>query len=110
MKQRAEKLIKELQELIGEVLYAKGREDIFHKVAQLKAVHESIEQLEAKEVMVPNDLRRLKMELLLETGKNRESFEILEYLAAELKKLERDLRLHIAGKKSGRAASKKRLS
>lgn len=107
MKQQAERLIKELQEFIGEVLYAKGKEDLFHKIAQLKAVHESIEQLEAKDIMVPDDLRRLKTELLSETGKNRESFEILDYLATELKKLEKDIRLRIAGKKSHSIASKK---
>lgn len=107
MKQRAERLVKELQEFIGEALYAKGREDIFLKIEQLKAVHESIEQLEAKNVLVPDDLRRIKSELLSETVKNRESFEALSYIAAELKRIEKDLTFHLSGKKSRKTSPKR---
>ncbi|MCI0515830.1 hypothetical protein L0128_21665 [candidate division KSB1 bacterium] len=107
MRQKAEKLIKELQEFIGEALYAKDKEDLFFKIEQLKAVHESIEQLEAKNVLVPDDLRRIKSELLSETGKNREFYEALSYLAVELKKIEKDLSFHLSGKKTRKTRKKR---
>lgn len=107
MKQKAERIIKELKELIEEVLYVKGKEDLFHKIEQLKVVNESIEQLEEKDVMVPDDLRRLKSELSSETGKHRESYDVLNYLAEELKKIERDIKLHLSRKKPGKLLRRK---
>jgi hypothetical protein len=107
MRQKAERLTKELKELIEEVLYVKGKEDIFHKIEQLKVVNESIEQLEEKNVIVPDDLRRLKSELSGETVKHRESYDVLIYLAEELKKIEKDLKLHLSGKKTSKLLRRK---
>ena len=87
MKEQAEQLVENVQELIESLQQVSLQNGLDEKRVQLKAVSKSIQHLEKQEVAVPDELRHLKMDLASDLGMVDEAEATLGYLSHELTKL-----------------------
>lgn len=87
MKDDAERLVRELGELIELVREAADNAEAKQRHEQLLAIGRTVEELERKGIPVPDDLRRLKTELAAGLSQYEETSETLAYLKAHLPSL-----------------------
>lgn len=92
MKEKAQQLIASLHELVASVKNAAVDPNFADKRQQLRVIATSIQQLESKGISVPDDLRKLKSQLVLEISEAENAESLTDYLVESLRELLRDLR------------------
>ncbi len=85
--QQAKDLLDKLDRLVGDFESMQQDPEIEAKSEQLKIISSSIDRLETKKLSVPEDLRRLKMNLHMELNRTQQMIEANDFIEQELSSL-----------------------
>lgn len=91
MKDKVQQLVDSLREVVASVKHAAAEPELSEKRQQLSIISKSIQQLVSKGISVPEDLRKLKSNLVIEIGDNENTESLIEFIVKSLRELLREL-------------------